>query len=161
MMPSFDDRIVTLDAPEQLATLGNVLGVRTRLAVLGVLVRADHPLHINEIARRVGVDASPVRSHLELLLKERVVREVETESSRERRFETSLKNIKLTLEGVNRPKAPSSQGPAPKTVLRLQKKLALIERDIGRLNEKARKVQAEISAAWEKAASQSTAPGRA
>ncbi|HWG90777.1 MAG TPA: winged helix-turn-helix domain-containing protein, partial [Candidatus Thermoplasmatota archaeon] len=71
---AFDDRTITLvGAPDQLADMGALLGARTRLAVLITLVHANGPLHINEIARRVGVDASPVRTHLELLAKEGLV----------------------------------------------------------------------------------------
>lgn len=148
-MPGFDDRTVTLDAPEQLSKLGDVLGARTRLAVLAVLVRADRPLHINEIARRVGVDASPVRTHLELLAKAGFIRELEP-TGRERLFETSLTNVVLTLEGVNRAQAPERGQKPTKAIERLQRKLELMQRDIGRIEEKARRVQDEIKKEWAK-----------
>ena len=143
MMALFDDRTVSLDAPDQLADLGAALGNKTRLAVLGVLVRASEPLNINEVARRVGVDASPVRSHLELLVKEGVAREVDAPTGRERRFETSLVNVRLTLEGVNRPPAPKD-APLPKPALRIQKRLLALQRDLARLEEKGRKLQEEL-----------------
>lgn len=143
MMPGFDDRTVSLDAPGQLADLGSALGNKTRLAVLGVLVRASEPLNINEVARRVGVDASPVRTHLDLLAKEGLIREVDSATGRERRFETSLTNVRVTLEGVNRPIVPKG-APLSKPALRIQKKMEALSRDLGRLEEKGRKLQAEL-----------------
>lgn len=147
IMSRFDDRTVTLDAPEQLADLGLVFSARTRLAVLGVLVRADRPLNINEVGRRVGVDASPVRGHLELLVKEGLAREMPTTSGRERLFETSLKNVTVTLEGYHAHKVAVA-GKPPKAVVRLQRKLDAMRKDMSRLEEKARRVQEEINEAW-------------
>lgn len=147
-MPGFDDKTVSLDAPEQLADLGGVLGSRTRLAVLRALVASPEPLHINEIARRVGVDASPVRTHLELLVKENVVREVESATGRERRFETPLTNIRVTLENVNRASDPHRGREPPKVVQRLNRKLASLAEDMARVEEKARRTREEIARAW-------------
>lgn len=149
-MAGFDDRTVTLDAPEQMATLGLVLSSRTRLAVLNVLVRADRPLNINEIGRRVNVDASPVRSHLELLVKEGLAREVDSATGRERLFETSLRNATLTLEGYHSRGKPKGMEP-PKAVQRLERKLEVMRKDMSRIEEKARKVQEEINEAWKSA----------
>src|SRR5438874_7283767 len=119
--PSFDDRTISLDAPEQLATLGAVLGSRTRLAVLRALVSSDKPLHINEVARRVGVDASPVRTHLELLVKAGLAREVGLDVGRERRFETVLQGVRVTLEGAERATAPEKGREKPKDVVKIEK----------------------------------------
>lgn len=143
---------------EQLADLGGVLASRTRLAVLGVLVRASEPLNINELARRVGVDASPVRTHLELLLKEGLIREVASTTGRERKFETSLTGIRLTLENVDRPPLPPGLKTPPKDVQRIEKKIAALAKDIARIEEKARRYQAEIQAAYAKAAKNVAAP---
>lgn len=155
MMPGFDDRTVTLDAPEQLERLADVLGSRTRLAVLAALVRADRPLHINEVARRVGVDASPVRTHLELLAKAGIARELDT-PTRERLFETRLTNVVLTLEGVDR-QGPSERGrEPPRAVARLQRKLDAMRRDVGRIEEKARRVQESMRKEWAKSADPAT-----
>jgi DNA-binding transcriptional ArsR family regulator len=151
-MAGFDDRTVTLDAPDQLAELGSAFASRTRIAVLAALVRSERPLHINELARRVGVDASPVRTHLELLLKQRLVREVDSPTGRERNFETLLTGVVLTLEGVNRPLAPQKGVEPSKAVVRLQRKLDAMEKDLARLQAKARDVQAEIREEWAKAA---------
>lgn len=145
-MSGFDDRTVSLDAPDQLADLGAALGNRTRLAVLAVLVRSDEPLHINEVARRVGVDASPVRSHLELLAKEGLAREVVAPTGRERRFETSLTTVRVVLEGVNRPKL-GKPGELPKPALRIQKKMEALAKDLAKLEERGRQLQAEFAKA--------------
>lgn len=146
-MSHFDDRTVTLDALDQLAELGSVLGSRTRLAVLAALVRANEPLHINELARRVGVDASPVRTHLELLLKARLVHEVDTPSGRERRFETSLTNVRLVLEDLHKPKLPAKE--LSKPAVRIQRRIEALMKDMARLEEKGRKLHAELKKAAE------------
>lgn len=142
MMAGFNDRSVTLDAPEQLADMGAVLGSRTRLAVLGVLVRASEPLNINELARRVGVDASPVRTHLELLLKAGLIREVGSPSGRERRFETSLTGIGLVLHDVHKPKADGKD--LPRAAQRVQKKLDALAKEAAKLDAKGRKLAEEL-----------------
>lgn len=146
MMAAFDDRTVSLDAPDQLADLGAALGNRTRLAVLGVLVRASEPMHINEVARRVGVDASPVRSHLELLVKEGLAREVDSPTGRERKFETSLTTVRVVLEGVHKPKV-AKPAELPKPALRIQKKMEALAKDLGKLEERGRQLQAEFAKA--------------
>lgn len=145
-MPSFDDRTVSLDAPEQLAALGAALGVRTRLAVLSTLVRADRPLNINEVARRVGVDASPVRSHLEALVREELAREVEAPTARERLFETPITNVVVTLEGARRA-GRLPKGPLPRAAAKLQKRLDDLQKDMAKLEAKARAVQADLAKA--------------
>ena len=150
-MPGFDDRTVSLGAPEQLADLGSALSSRTRIAVLAALIRAEKPLHINELARRVGVDASPVRTHLELLMKEGLVREVDSATGRERYFESDVTGITITVEGVNKPRAPKDVEKS-KQVLRLERKMQLIDRESARLAEKAKRVQEEITKAWSAAA---------
>lgn len=157
MLPGFDDRTVTLDAPDQLADLGSAFASRTRIAVLAALVRADKPLHINELARRVGVDASPVRTHLELLLKEGLVREVSAPTGRERNFEPALTGVLVTLEGVNRPVAPVKGLEPTKAIVRLQRKLEAMEKDISRIQAKAREVQAEMREEWAKVAKEAAA----
>lgn len=148
-MPSaFDDRTVTLGAPQQLAELCAVLGSDSRLAILRVLMDSPEALHINEVARRVKLDASPVRTHLQVLETAGLVRELD-EVGRARRFTTSLAGIRLTLEGANRERrAPT--GPVPKHVLRLEKKLAGYAKDAAAVEAKARRVQADIAAEWAK-----------
>lgn len=148
MHSNFDDRTVTLDAPEQLATLGALLGSRTRLAVLRTLIAAGGPLHINEIARRVHVDASPVRTHLELLVKAGLAREVGLDVGRERKFETVLEGVRVTLEGAQRATAPEKGRERSRAVLKIEKKLAELSKDEAKLAEKARKLREELRAAW-------------
>ncbi|HUR69754.1 MAG TPA: winged helix-turn-helix transcriptional regulator [Candidatus Thermoplasmatota archaeon] len=150
-MARFDDRTVTLDAPDQLADLGAVFASKTRIAVLGVLVRSDKPLHINEVARRVGVDASPVRAHLELLVKEGLAREVDIDKGRERKFETTVTNVVVTVEGVNRAVSPDKTAKPPRAVERLQRKLAAMQKDISKIEAKAREVNQEIAKEWARA----------
>lgn len=149
---AFADRVVDLlGAPEQLSDVASLLASRTRLAVLETLVKAREPLHINEIARRVGVDASPVRTHLELLLRGGIVREVASRTGRERNFETTLADAKVVLVGVNRESAPEKRaGPPPKEVAKLTKRLKSIEREMTSLASKAAAIDRQIAAAWAK-----------
>lgn len=146
---AFEDRTVTLSgAPDQVVSLGSVLGSRTRLAVLLALVKSPEPLHINEVARRVGVDASPVRTHLELLVKAGLALETSGEVGRERRFRTTLRDVRVTLEGVHRVEAPEKSKEPSRLVQKLQKKLAALDADMARLEAQARKLQTELAAAW-------------
>ncbi|HVL48253.1 MAG TPA: winged helix-turn-helix domain-containing protein [Candidatus Thermoplasmatota archaeon] len=154
MHPTFDDEAVDLrGAPGRLADFAAVLSSPTRVAVLRALMDAKEPLHINEVARRVGVDASPVRTHLELLEKVGLVDEVRPAAGRERRFRTRLANARLVLEGVNRPAPPpgAQASPVPKAVAKLEKRLADLREDADKIAAKARKVQAELRAAYNEA----------
>lgn len=148
MHASFDDRTLSLDAPEQIANLGAVLASRTRVAVLRALIASDKPLHINELARRVGVDASPVRTHLELLVKAGLAREVGLDVGRERKFETVLQGVRVTLEGVERAVAPEKGREKPRDVVKIEKRLAELARDEAKLAEKARRLREELREAW-------------
>lgn len=130
-------------APEQLARLAGLLASRTRLSILGALQKAaPEALNMNEIARRVGVDASPVRGHLEVLLKESLVDEVEG-PVRERRFTTRLTDAVLTLKGVNRTPTEGRKDP-PRSVAKLLKKLADLDADAAKIAGKAARIRAEI-----------------
>lgn len=145
-----DDALVRLDATEQLAEVCSVLSSRTRLAVLRSLVSSPEPLHINELARRVGVDASPVRTHLELLVKAGLAREVTAPAGRERKFVTTLSDVRLVLEGIHRPAAPEKAraGPKPRGVVKMEKRLADLDGRRAKLEEKARRARDELAAAW-------------
>lgn len=147
---AFDDRVVTLaGAPDQLARLAELLSSRTRLSILAELHRGPpEGLNMNELARRVGVDASPVRGHLEILLKEGLVDEV-AGPARERRFATRLTDAVLTLKGVNRTRA-EGRGEPPKAVVKLQRKLEDLDEDAAKLTAKAAKIRAEIEKEWTK-----------
>lgn len=143
---AFDDRTVgLLGQPEAFADLAGVLGSPTRLAVLVVLVRSDAPLHIQEVARRVKVDASPVRTHLEVLARIGLVREVREGTGRERRFTSDLRDARLVLEGINRPReAPRER---TKAEVRLQKKLDTLSEKRERLDRQATKILEELAKA--------------
>lgn len=145
---AFDDRTVTLaGSPEQLGRLSELLASPTRLAMLAELRKAaPDPLNINELGRRVGVDASPVRGHLEVLLKEGLVDEVRGRA-RERLFTTRLTDAVLTLKGVERV-AAEGRGPPPRAVVKLQRKLEDLDRDAAKLAAKAARVRTEIEKEW-------------
>src|SRR5205823_14021620 len=117
---------------------------------LRALVSSAKPLHINEVARRVGVDASPVRTHLELLVKAGLAREVGLDVGRERRFETVLQGVRVTLEGAERATAPEKERAAekPKDVSKIEKKLAELAKDEAKIAEKARRLREELREAW-------------
>lgn len=152
MHAAFDDELVTLAAPAQLSELAAALASRTRLAVLQALIRSPAPLHINEVARQVGVDASPARGHLEALVKVGLAREVDAPTGRERRFETTCTEVRVVLEGVHRVRAPEKGIHPTKEVARLEKRLASLEKDRARLDAKARNAREGLAAAWARAA---------
>lgn len=113
----------------------------TRLAVLDALVHAgDAGLHIHEAARRVGVDASPARQHLELLAKTGLATEGPRGVGRERRFATRITGIKLILEGVDRPRPPK-----PPTDARSQKALRKIDAKIEDVKKEMMKLRSELA----------------
>ncbi|MHB8585655.1 MAG: helix-turn-helix domain-containing protein [Thermoplasmatota archaeon] len=145
------DKTAALDSmPEQVSQLAEVLSSRTRLQVLRELTHSREPLHINELARRVGVEASPVRVHLELLVKAGLAREVDT-IGRERKFETDVQNVRITVHGGRRARRGQTHGgEAPKEVRKLEKKLADVEHDMHDLESRARILYREIDAAWSK-----------
>ena len=153
--PAFEDRVVALsNGGEALARLAAVLGSPTRVAVLQALVASRELVDVQRLARRVGVDASPVRTHLELLVKEGLVREVEVRG-RERRFETRLRDVRLVLVGVNRAAAPEkAAGAPPKSVVRLERKLAGLAKDMVKLEAAAARLARERDEAWRQAAGQ-------
>jgi len=143
----FDDRTVTLlGQPEVLADLAGVLGSPTRCAVLGALVRSDEPLHIQELARRVQVDASPVRTHLEVLARAGLVKEVTGTSGRERRFTTDLRDARLVLEGIHRPREKAGEPPG-KDERRVLKKLEVLGKKQARLEREAERLRGELARA--------------
>jgi predicted transcriptional regulator len=126
--------------------------------VLSELIQSPQPLHINELARRVGVEASPVRMHLELLVKAGLAVEVES-LGRERKFATSLRNVRLILIGAQRMRragwvagsGPAADGEAerPKEVRKLEKKIASLEEDRGKIEARIRESFRELEEVWE------------
>lgn len=114
------------------------LSAGTRLAVLRALVLADGPLHIREIARRVGSDPSPVRTHLELLVKTGLAREMQ-DVSRERRFVAHVSAVRLILTPPDRPaEVPATVEPS-KAIRKLTEKILALE-------DKAHRIEREIAA---------------
>lgn len=141
-MSGLDDRVVTLlGTPGPLADVAGVLGSPTRLAVLAALVRSPDALHIQELARRVGVDASPVRTHLEVLCRAGLAREVKEGTGRERRFTTDLTDARLTLVDVHKPRAPP--GPPTRKQLRAREKLADLTKKMEKLEREAAELREE------------------
>ncbi|HWH08482.1 MAG TPA: winged helix-turn-helix domain-containing protein, partial [Candidatus Thermoplasmatota archaeon] len=96
-------RVLTPDGDEHRFTEACfALSTATRVAIVGTLILAEEPLHIREVARRVGMDPSPVRAHLELLVKTGFARELH-EQGRERRFVADVGSIRLVLTPPDRP----------------------------------------------------------
>ena len=142
-MPGLDDRAVSLlGTPEPLADVAGVLGSPTRLAVLATLVRSKESLHIQELARRVGVDASPVRTHLEVLCRAGLAREVKEGTGRERRFVAAVSDVRLVLVDANRPAEPP--GPPTRRQLRIKEKLADLAKKMEKLEREAASLRAEL-----------------
>ena len=82
------------------------------------------------------------------------MREIEAGTGRERRFETPLTAIALTLQGVNRPVAAKGSQ-VPKAAAKVQKKLDALAKDMARIEEKARRYREQLT----KATSAARAPG--
>lgn len=139
-MPGLDDRVVTLlGTPGPLADIAGVLGSPTRLAVLAALLRSQEALHIQELARRVGVDASPVRTHLEVLCRAGLAREVKEGTGRERNFTSDLTDVRLVLVDANRPRLPP--GPPTRQQVRTAKKLDDLRKKMEKLEREAAKLR--------------------
>lgn len=123
------------------------LSAGTRLAVLQTLLQAQEPLHIREVARRVGMDPSPVRSHLDLLVKTGFAREI-PDASRERRFVVDVSGVRLILTPPERPvDAPAGKAPT-KAIQRLNEKMRHIEEKIHRYERELATLADERAALW-------------
>lgn len=125
----------------------------TRLAVLMTLLHAEEPLHIREVARRVGADPSPVRTHLDLLVKTGLAREI-PDPTRERRFVADVSGMRLVLTPPARPAdVPAGLAPtkaihkATDKIQALEEKLFRVEREIAELHD-------ERAALWKELAAQ-------
>lgn len=136
------ERVLTPEADTHVfADACFALSAGTRLAVLNTLLLADGPLHIREVARRVGLDPSPVRTHLDLLVKNGLAQEL-PDPSRERRFVADVSSVRLILTPPERPAdAPRDLEPtkairkATDKIRALEEKLHRIEREIADLAE--------------------------
>lgn len=123
----------------------------TRVAVLKALLAAREPLHIREVARRIGLDPSPVRTHLELLMKSGLAREV-PEPGRERRFVADVAAVRLFLMPTERPAdVPDTVGPS-KQINKLSDKILALDEKIFRLQREIAAIADERAALWRDAA---------
>lgn len=122
----------------------------TRLAVLQVLLQAQEPLHIREVARRVGIDPSPVRTHLDVLVKTGYAREI-PDPSRERRFVADVSGVRLILTPPERPiDAPAGKAPT-KGIQRINEKMRHLEEKIHRYERELAQLADERAELWKKA----------
>ena len=152
------ERILTPEADAHVfADTCFALSSGTRLAVLNTLLLAEGPLHIREIARRVGLDPSPVRTHLDLLVKNGLADEL-PDASRERRFIANVSGVRLALTPPERPASvPRALEPtkairkATDKIRSLEEKLHRIEREIAALAE-------ERALLWREAAEDAQPP---
>ena len=126
------------------------LSTATRVAIMGVLVNAEAPLHIREVARRVELDPSPVRAHLELLVKTGFARELR-DPGRERFFVADVSGVRLVLSPPERPvEAPA--GELPKAVRKLTEKMQDVEAKIHKLELELARLGEARAEAWRTAA---------
>jgi predicted DNA-binding transcriptional regulator len=122
----------------------------TRLAVLNVLLQAQEPLHIREVARRVQADPSPVRTHLDLLVKMGFAREI-PDASRERRFVAHVSGVRLVLTPPERPvDAPPGKQPT-KAIQRLNEKMRHLEEKVHRYERELAALADERAELWKQA----------
>lgn len=142
------ERILTPDADaHSFAEACFALSAGTRLAVLRVLLYADGPLHIREIARRVGSDPSPVRTHLELLVKTGLAREM-PEPGRERRFVADVSHVRLVLTPPERPRDVPPELEATKAIRKVTEKIRALEDKVHRLEREIADLADERAALW-------------
>lgn len=119
----------------------------TRLAVLQTLLQAQAPLHIREVARRVGSDPSPVRTHLDLLVKTGLAREI-PDASRERRFVADVSGVRLILTPPERPvDTPAGKTPT-KAITRISEKMRNLEEKVHRYERELAALADERAALW-------------
>lgn len=147
----FDDRVLTLlGGGSTLSDVAGVLASSTRAAILAALIRSEAPLHIQELGRRVGVDASPARTHLEVLCRAGLAREVGSPSGRERRFTTDVTDARIVLVDANRVRVPAP-AESPKEARRVERKLAGLAEKRSKLDREAAKLRGELKRVLSKA----------
>jgi predicted DNA-binding transcriptional regulator len=123
------------------------LSAGTRLSVLRTLLAAQEPLHIREVARRVGSDPSPVRSHLDLLVKTGFAREI-PDATRERRFVVDVSGVRLILTPPEKPvDAPPGKAPT-KAIQRVSEKMRHLEEKIHKYERELAALADERAALW-------------
>lgn len=119
----------------------------TRMAVLRTLMLAEEALHIREIARRVQADPSPVRTHLDLLVKTGLAREM-PDPSRERRFVADVSGVRLILTPPERPADVPREREPTKAIHKLTDKMRALEDKIFRLERELADLADERAALW-------------
>lgn len=119
----------------------------TRLAVLQALLLADGPLHIREVARRVGLDPSPVRTHLDLLVKTGLAREL-PDASRERRFVANVSGVRLILTPPERPADVPREAEPTKAIRKVTEKMRALEEKQHRIERDLAELADERAALW-------------
>lgn len=141
------ERILTPDGdPHRFADVCFALSAGTRLAVLMTLLASAEPLHIREVARRVGSDPSPVRTHLDLLVKNGLAREV-PDAGRERRFAADVSHIRLVLTPPQRPADAARKEPS-KAITKLGEKMKALEGKIHKIEREVVELAEERAALW-------------
>jgi DNA-binding transcriptional regulator GbsR (MarR family) len=121
----------------------------TRVEVLNTLLLAQQPLHIREIARRVKSDPSPVRSHLDLLVKLGFAREL-PEPGRERRFVADVSALRLVLAPPTRPADVDPKKEPSRAIRRIDERMKDLEEKMHRVERELAKLGEERAALWRK-----------
>ena len=119
----------------------------TRLGVLMTLLTAEEPLHIREVARRVGTDPSPVRTHLDLLVKTGLAREI-PDPARERRFVADVSALRLVLTPPARPADVPPRVAPSKAVYKLTEKIKGLEEKLHRVEREIAELHEERANVW-------------
>lgn len=141
------ERILTPEGDEHaFADACFALSAGARLAVLQVLLTADQPLHIREVARRVGVDPSPVRTHLDVLVRTGFAREI-PDNSRERRFVADVSGVRLILTPPERP-VDAAPGHETKAIRKLTDKIRGLEEKVFRIEREIGELADQRTALW-------------
>ena len=128
------------------------LSAGTRMEVLSVLMGATQPLHIREIARRIQSDPSPVRAHLDLLVRMGFAREL-PELGRERRFVAEVSAVRVILTPPERPADVDPKREPPRAVRRKTEKIRELEAKVHKLELELAELADERAALWRKGAS--------
>lgn len=119
----------------------------TRVEVLNVLLRAQEPLHIREVARRVQLDPSPVRGHLDVLVKTGFAREL-PEPGRERRFVADVSDLRLVLSPPARPADADPKKEPSKPIRKISERIEEIQAKMHKLELELAKLGEERAKLW-------------
>ncbi|GEM_PF-3697256 len=119
----------------------------TRIGALMTLLHAEEPLHIREVARRVGTDPSPVRTHLDLLVKTGLAREI-PDPTRERRFVADVSGLRLVLTPPARPADVPASLPPSKAIHKATDKIRGLEEKLHRIEREIVELHEERAALW-------------